>query len=86
MTPAPAPGPGPGSSRNKSRKRDDELDVDANREGDSADDDGDDKPGIECRKCGCRHFRVYYTRLGPSCIRRVRICRHCGTRRLTTER
>ena len=47
--------------------------------------DGDGK-GLACRKCGCRHFRVVYTRPGPDTIRRLRECRHCGRRVMTTER
>ena len=45
---------------------------------------GEEKRGIECPKCGCRHFRVLYTRRawGGRILRR-RECRHCG-RRLTT--
>lgn len=41
--------------------------------------------GLVCLKCGCRHFRVVYTRavLG-GVIRRRRECRHCG-RRVTTK-
>ena len=40
--------------------------------------------GIACPACGCRHFRVLYTRraLGARLLRR-RECRHCG-RRVTT--
>ncbi len=40
--------------------------------------------GLACAACGCRHFRVLYTRraLGGRLLRR-RACRHCG-RRVTT--
>lgn len=40
--------------------------------------------GITCPACGCRYFRVLYTRraLGGRLMRR-RECRHCG-RRVTT--
>lgn len=40
--------------------------------------------GLECPRCGCRHFHVLYTRaaIGGRILRR-RECRHCG-RRLTT--
>lgn len=40
--------------------------------------------GLVCRTCGCRHFRVLYTRSawGGRLLRR-RECRHCG-RRITT--
>jgi len=44
----------------------------------------EEKRGLECRACGCRHFRVLYTRAawGGRILRR-RGCRHCG-RRITT--
>ena len=43
-----------------------------------------EKRGLECRKCGCKHFRVIYTRpaWGNRIVRRCE-CRHCA-RRLTT--
>lgn len=43
-----------------------------------------DKRGLECPRCGCRHFHILYTRatVGGRILRR-RECRHCG-RRLTT--
>ncbi len=43
--------------------------------------------GLECRHCGCKHFRVIYTRRGwgGKLIRR-RECRHCGKRITTWER
>ncbi len=42
------------------------------------------KVGIECPKCGCRHFHVVYTRaISGNRIMRRRKCRHCE-RRLTT--
>jgi DNA-directed RNA polymerase subunit RPC12/RpoP len=46
-----------------------------------------DKRGLECRYCGCKHFRVIYTRRGwgGKLIRR-RECRHCGNRMTTWER
>lgn len=42
--------------------------------------------GLECRACGCRHFRVVYTRpaWGGRILRR-RECRHCGRRMTTWE-
>jgi len=44
----------------------------------------EEKRGIECPRCGCRHFRVLYTRRAwGSRILRRRECRHCG-RRITT--
>lgn len=43
--------------------------------------------GLECPKCGCRHFRVLYTRPGgKGNIRRRRECRHCGRRLTTVEK
>ena len=44
----------------------------------------DGQRGIACPGCGCRHFRVLYTRraLGGRLMRR-RECRYCG-RRVTT--
>jgi transcriptional regulator NrdR family protein len=44
----------------------------------------DGQRGIACPGCGCRLFRVLYTRraLGGRLMRR-RACRHCG-RRVTT--
>jgi len=40
--------------------------------------------GIECPRCGCRHFWVVYTRAAwGGRIMRRRECRHCG-RRITT--
>jgi hypothetical protein len=46
-----------------------------------------DKRGLECRHCGCGHFRVVYTRQtwGGRIVRR-RECRHCGKRMTTWER
>ena len=45
-----------------------------------------EKGGLECRKCGCRHFRVVYTRRARSgkLVRR-RECRNCGKRMTTIE-
>jgi len=42
--------------------------------------------GLVCRSCGCRHFRVVYTRpaRGNRVLRR-RECRHCGRRMTTWE-
>lgn len=47
----------------------------------------DSKRGLECRWCGCKHFRVIYTRAvrGSRLVRR-RECRHCGKRMTTYER
>jgi len=45
-----------------------------------------DKRGLECRWCGCKHFRVVYTRptWGGRILRR-RECRHCGNKLNTVE-
>ena len=47
----------------------------------------EEKRGLECRHCGCKHFRVIYTRpaWGGRIMRR-RECRHCGRRVTTWER
>lgn len=42
--------------------------------------------GLECRQCGCHHFRVVATRPGNGYIVRHRFCRHCGTRMITREK
>jgi len=46
-----------------------------------------EKRGLECRHCGCKHFRVIYTRptWGGRIMRR-RECRHCGKRITTWEK
>jgi transcriptional regulator NrdR family protein len=46
-----------------------------------------DQKGLVCRHCGCRHFRVIYTRRawGGRLMRR-RECRYCGKRMTTWER
>lgn len=48
--------------------------------------DSKDQRGLICPKCGCRHFRVIYTRArwGGRILRR-RQCRHCGKRVTTFE-
>ncbi len=45
-----------------------------------------DKRGLECRWCGCTHFRVVYTRAtwGRRIMRRWE-CRYCGKRITTRE-
>ena len=45
-----------------------------------------DRRGLECRHCGCKHFRVIYTRptWGGRIMRR-RECRNCGKRLTTWE-
>jgi len=49
--------------------------------------DREEQKGLECRACGCKHFRVIYTRRasGGRIVRR-RECRHCGKRLTTWER
>ena len=42
--------------------------------------------GLRCRTCGCRHFRVVYTRARAGVIVRRRECRYCGRRITTYER
>ena len=43
--------------------------------------------GLECRDCGCKHFRVVYTRpYHGGRIMRRRECRHCGKRMTTWEK
>jgi len=47
----------------------------------------EEQRGLACRHCGCKYFRVVYTR--PSWggrIMRRRECRHCGKRLTTWER
>ena len=41
--------------------------------------------GLECRKCGCKDFRVITTRREENMIVRYRVCRHCGEKRQTLE-
>jgi DNA-directed RNA polymerase subunit RPC12/RpoP len=54
--------------------------------GDPADEE-QEKPGLECPDCGCKHLPVHKTRDGPGKLRtRVRYCRNCGRRVLTRER
>ncbi len=50
-------------------------------------DPAENKHGFECRWCGCRHFRVIYTRpaWGGRLVRR-RECRNCGKRMTTWEK
>ncbi|HMN97417.1 MAG TPA: hypothetical protein PKC43_06325 [Phycisphaerales bacterium] len=46
----------------------------------------DRPPGLECAKCGCRHWEVVYTVQRTRFIQRRRECRHCGHRVTTRER
>ena len=44
------------------------------------------KRGLECRHCGCKNFRVVYTRpTWGNRIMRRRECRYCGKRITTKE-
>jgi transcriptional regulator NrdR family protein len=47
---------------------------------------GTKNTGIACRKCGCRHFTVVYTRAKDGVIVRRRECRNCKHRLTTYER
>ena len=50
-------------------------------------DQNESRRGLECPRCGCRHFHVLYTRPGfGGSIRRRRECRHCAKRITTYER
>jgi hypothetical protein len=47
----------------------------------------DDKTGIRCRKCGCRHLETRNTKhLAKGVCRRYKVCRHCGTTIRTEEK
>lgn len=55
------------------------------------DDDSDDFPadipdGLTCPVCGCRHFRVVWTRARKRGILRARECRNCQKRIQTYEK
>lgn len=54
---------------------------------DNAKPERDNIKGLECRECGCRHFRVVYTRpaWGGRIMRRCE-CRNCGKRMTTWEK
>jgi DNA-directed RNA polymerase subunit RPC12/RpoP len=41
--------------------------------------------GIACPKCGCRDLRFSYNKDVPGGLDRVKRCRNCGTRVLTSE-
>ena len=42
--------------------------------------------GLACRRCGCCHFYVVYTRRAPGGkVVRRRECRNCGQRMTTVE-
>ena len=42
--------------------------------------------GIACKKCGCKHCPVNFTRHGDQFTRRNRTCRNCGNTFNTYER
>lgn len=42
--------------------------------------------GITCRKCGCRHFLAYGSRMGVSVRLKYEECRNCGHCVLTSSR
>lgn len=44
-----------------------------------------EQDGICCLHCGCRDLLVSRTAPKNGRIRRTRICRHCGKRRITFE-
>ncbi len=49
-------------------------------------DPAESQRGLECPRCGCRHFHVLYTRALPGGrILRRRQCRYCGARVSTYE-
>ena len=46
-----------------------------------------ERRGLTCRHCGCKHFRVIYTRPAwAGRIQRRRECRDCGKRVTTWEK
>lgn len=45
-----------------------------------------DGVGIACPRCACRLATVYMTRHFLGGVRRMRVCRHCGTKYQTIER
>lgn len=42
--------------------------------------------GIPCPDCGCKDWRVYYTRPAEGKVKRMKICRNCGRKLMTIER
>lgn len=46
---------------------------------------GNNPPGLVCHNCGCRDFRVARVKPKQNRIQRKRICRHCGTPKVTFE-
>ncbi len=47
---------------------------------------GADELGIECPRCGCRHFEVTHVWRHPDEIKRRKKCRNCGRPVTTIER
>lgn len=45
-----------------------------------------DGAGLECPRCGCKHFWTLNVRHKPKRIIRYRECRHCGRKMTTVER
>jgi hypothetical protein len=44
------------------------------------------KKGLCCRNCGGEELPVYYSRKSLGRVRRVRVCRNCGTQVTTWEK
>jgi len=44
-----------------------------------------DPVGLECPRCGCRHFYTLQTRQRSDMVLRRKECRHCGARVTTRE-
>lgn len=47
---------------------------------------GNSDVGLECAKCGCRHFFVGCTKRAKNKIIRYKQCRNCGHHIRTVER
>jgi DNA-directed RNA polymerase subunit RPC12/RpoP len=47
--------------------------------------EGKEEKGLVCPACGCRHFITRRTTPGEGTVRRVRVCRNCGRKRVTVE-
>ncbi len=45
-----------------------------------------EEKGLECPRCGCRHFYVVYNDKQTKRIVRRRQCRNCGRRVTTVEK
>ena len=69
----------------KKKETDPPVDGESKPEVDPVEENQNEPPvGLECRKCGCRHFYTIETRQQTNAIVRRRECRYCG-RRLTTR-